>query len=130
MDIKDKISVVVQTDWFKKTMLVLIFLLLFVGITVLSFSIYEKRKSDEIQRDKEKIEVQFKKLDKILSVSDTLSKNLTYCSDSITTLLKDYKNLLITNHYENDSELIFINNVHIDTLLSRLPEFSGELDSL
>lgn len=130
MDIKDKISVVVQTDWFKKTMLVLIFLLLFVGVTVLSFNIYEKRKSDEIQRDKEKIEVQFKKLDKILSVSDTLSKNLTYSSDTITTLLKDYKNLLITNHYENDSELIFINNVHIDTLLSRLPEFSGELDSL
>ena len=129
-DVKDKIIVITQEDWFKKGLFILSILLIFTVIGVVSFNIYENKKTKKRKESLEKVEITLQKLNILKSLSDTINVDLDSSKKHIKVLLTDYKNLITTNHYENDSNLTYINNVHIDTLLSRLPEFSGEVDSI
>ena len=131
-EVKNTNPIIVLTgkDWFKPTILVILILSFLTGLGIFIYDKYEEKKTQELQNKRKEIENDFLELEGLITESDTISSRVDTSKKSVQIKLQNYRELIQKNHYENDSELIFINNVHIDTLLSRLPEFSGELDSL
>ena len=104
----------------------------FVGLAIIAIvtigvvdglSYYRDYKSGkDIEKTKTEIEGQFEVLTTLIENKDTVGRVLDSSETEIITTLQEYRDLINTNHYEKDSALIYINNIHIDSLLSGLPE--------
>lgn len=104
-----------------------IVILLFIGLLVTGIVLLRKQSPDKIiQEKKTQIEQRFDKINKILEKQDSLNVQLDSTEQDIIKTLQEYKEFIETNHYGKDSAYIYINNVHIDSLLARLPRFYEE----
>ena len=91
---------------------------------------WEWGKSRKLARKKQEIEKSFQGIENIIDTKKYKEQCLDNIEDTVIQSLKEYKKLLEINHYENDSVLNYINNVHIDSILSKLPELHRATDSL
>lgn len=111
---------------FQNKVLLVIVIALFVVLLGFGITKLINKKTNNIQISKDKIENNFAVLDSLFQKKDSVFLVLDSSEIQIIQALKDYKEFIKANHYEEDSAYVYINSVHIDTLLSRLPRFNEE----
>lgn len=100
-------------------------LIVFVGLLVFGiFWVNKVHTINDILKTKNKVEKNLEKINSIIEKTKETTVKLDSTENEIIRELKEYREFLQTNHYEEDSIYVYINNVHIDSILAKLPRLN------
>ena len=104
-----------------------VIVILFFTLLGLNIKWYKESKDQEqIIITRSKIDNNFTNINDLIEKRKETEVILDSTEKDILNTLQDYRELIKTNQYEKDSAYIFINNVHIDSILAKLPRFNEE----
>jgi hypothetical protein len=86
----------------------------------------ENKEQEAIILTKSKVDNNLSNINNLIEKRKETEIVLDSAEKDLLKTIQDYRELLKTNQYEKDSAYIYINNVHIDSILAKLPRLNEE----